>query len=140
MLWALHFLTSLAPSFPFVCVFAGYSTFTYSNLQVSGSVSSSSNATITVDILNNGPVDGAEVAQLYVAFPAAANEPPKLLRGFSKTQIGNGATATVSFTLTAQSLSIYDVTQMGWVLTPGTYTLMVGSSSRDIRVTGTLTV
>jgi beta-glucosidase len=117
-----------------------YSTFTYSGLTVSGTVSATTTATITATISNTGAVDGAEVAQLYIGFPAAAGEPPKLLKGFQKVFVTAGYQTTVSFTLNAQTLSWWDVVPDAWSLLPGTYTVFVGSSSRDIRLTGTLTV
>ena len=89
----------------------------------------------------SGP-PGKEVAQLYVGFPAAANEPPKLLKGFQKVSLVDDASscAGVAFELSAEDLSIWDSSAMAWVLTPGTYELMVGSTSQDIRLRGSLTV
>ena len=83
---------------------------------------------------------GSEVAQLYLGFPEAANEPPKLLRGFDKVHdLAPGDSATVSLTIAKPEVQIWDTVSGSWVITPGTYTVYVGSSSRDIRLTGTLT-
>src|SRR6185312_12333120 len=101
-----------------------------------GTVSSTSNATISAAITNSGTVASSEVVQLYIAYPAAAGEPPKVLKDFTKVSIAAGNTATVTFTLNAQQLSIWDVVTDDWLLVPGTYTVLVGSSSRDIRLTG----
>ena len=53
--------------------------------------------------------------------------------------IAPGQSTTVAFTLTSADVQIYDVTA-GWTVVPGTYGIMVGSSSRDIRLTGSVTV
>lgn len=107
---------------------------------MSGAVSSTTTATITATIANSGAVDGAEVAQLYIGFPSAAGEPPKQLKGFQKVYVPSGFQSTVAFTLSAKDLSWFDVTIDDFALLPGTYTVMVGSSSRDIRLTGTVSV
>jgi beta-glucosidase len=117
-----------------------YTTFSYSNLVVTGSVSPTGGATVTATVTNSGSVAGAEVAQLYVGYPAAAGEPPKLLKGFNKVALAPGASAQVSFTLSASALSIWNVVSDSWQLVPGTYQVLVGSTSRDIRLTGTVTV
>ena len=65
---------------------------------------------------------------------------PKLLKGFQKVSIGAGACAGVGFPLKAKDLQIWDVTAQAWKLVPGAYTVLVGSTSADIRLTGSLTV
>lgn len=119
-----------------------YSTFEYSELAVAGTVSAagSSNATVYATLCNAAGPAGAEVAQLYVGFPAAAGEPPKLLKGFAKQWLESGACTGLRFPLTADDLSIWSLEAGTFVTLPGTYTLMLGSSSRDIRLTGSLTV
>lgn len=118
-----------------------YSTFTYGGLQVVGSVSPSADAMVYAEVCNSASSPaGSEVAQLYLGYPLAANEPPKLLKGFQKVAVGSGECAGVGFSLTANDLTVWDVFTQAWVLTHGTYTVMVGSSSADIRLTGVLTV
>jgi beta-glucosidase len=119
-----------------------YSTFSYSDLVVSGAVSPSTSATIYATVCWASGPPGSEVAQLYIGYPAAANEPPKLLKGFQKVALVDDpqSCAGVAFPLTAEDLSIWDSVSMSWVLTPGTYTVMVGSTSRDIRLNGQFTV
>ncbi|KAI1637807.1 glycosyl hydrolase family 3 N terminal domain-containing protein [Biscogniauxia mediterranea] len=96
--------------------------------------------TITVTITNSGDVQGAEVAQLYVGFPESAAAPPKQLRGFEKIALDAGASNNVAFEIKRRDLSIWDTVQQNWVLPAGTFTFNVGSSSRDIRQTGEITV
>ena len=62
-----------------------------------------------VDIANTGGVAGAEVAQLYLTYPPAANEPPRQLRGFEKLWLLPGQKGTARFEMTARSVSIWDV-------------------------------
>jgi beta-glucosidase len=113
-----------------------YTTFTYSNLRISGSVASGG-VTVAVDIRNSGSVSGAEVAQLYLSYPPSAGEPPKILRGFKKVSFAAGATQTVTFTLGARDVSIWDIPTSNWKQVSGTFTVSVGASSADIRLKGT---
>ena len=88
---------------------------------------------------NTGVVDGTEVAQLYVAVPGSG-QPPKQLRGFSKVDITPGQSVTVRFDLMRRDLSIWDVVAQQWLLQSGGYPISVGASSRNLPLTGTLTV
>lgn len=97
-------------------------------------------ATVSATISNTGDRDGSEVAQLYVAFPEAADMPVRSLRGFEKVQIAAGGSATVSFVLQKRDLSHWDVEAQEWKVEAGTYTLYVGASSRDLKATTTLTI
>lgn len=94
-------------------------------------------ATVTATVANTGSVSGAEVAQLYVGIP---NGPVRQLRGFEKSVLDAGASTTVSFSLTRRDLSTWDVTAQEWLLQEGSYNIYAGSSSRDLPLTGTLTV
>ena len=117
-----------------------YSTFTYSNLAVVGTVTPTASATVYATVCNTAGPAGAEVVQLYVGYPDAANEPPKQLKGFQKVGLAsNGGCGGVGFPIEAKDLWTWDVT-LGWQLIPGTYQVYVGSTSRDIRLTGTLAV
>jgi beta-glucosidase len=117
-----------------------YATFAYSPLAAVGAVSPSASVQLYATVCNTAGPAGKEVAQLYVGYPAAANEPPKLLKGFEKISLGPGACGGVGFEVAAKDLWVWDVVSQTWQLTPGTYTLNVGSSSRDIRQTGSFTV
>jgi len=110
-----------------------YTTFTYSDLTVSG-------RTIGATITNSGSVYGAEVPQFYIGYPASSGEPPLQLRGFTKIGLAAGAKQTVSWTLSDKDVSIWDVSTHNWALQKGTFNAFVGSSSQDIRLKGTFTV
>merc|ERR1719473_1511603 len=70
-----------------------YTQFEYSDLKVE-------QRSVSVSVKNVGDVDGAEVPQLYLGFPASAQEPPKQLKGFQKVTLKAGASETVTFELT----------------------------------------
>jgi beta-glucosidase len=97
-------------------------------------------AEVSTDITNAGKIAGAEVAQLYVEFPAAADEPVRQLRGFHKVNIQPGKTEKASFQLRRRDLSVWNVEQQEWQIVRGVYKFNIGASSRDLRVSDTLTV
>jgi beta-glucosidase len=115
-----------------------YTTFLYSSLVVQHT--GGDQATVSVRVANTGKRAGAEVAQLYLGFPSAAEEPPKLLRGFEKVALKAGESKVVTMKLDKDTLSAWDTETHGWTVYPGTYSVMVGSSSRDIRLKGAFTV
>ena len=129
---------NVAPLFPFGCGLS-YTSFGYSNLVVSP-VSPSGQVQINFNLSNLGAIAGAEVPELYLGYPAAAAEPPKLLKGFQRISLAPGQTQPVSFNLTWEDLANWDPTARGWIVTPGVFQVLVGASSRDIRLTGSLTV
>ena len=94
-------------------------------------------AQVHATISNTGSVDAAEVAQLYVGVPGG---PVRQLRGFAKVDVPAGGNVTVEFDLLRRDLSEWDVVQQSWVLQQASYPIYVGSSSRDLPLTGTLTI
>ncbi|KAL6796240.1 family 3 glycoside hydrolase [Trichoderma sp. SZMC 28013] len=98
-------------------------------------------ATVTVDITNSGQVTGAEVPQLYLTYPSSApRTPPKQLRGFAKLSLTAGQTSTATFNIRRRDLSYWDTSSQKWVVPSGSFGISVGASSRDIRLTGSLSV
>ncbi|GAB1318409.1 glycoside hydrolase 3 [Madurella fahalii] len=98
-------------------------------------------ATVTAKVTNSGGVAGAEVPQLYITLPSSAPQtPPKQLRGFAKLKLEPGASGTATFNLRRRDLSYWDVGRQNWVVPSGNFGVSVGASSRDIRLTGTITV
>jgi beta-glucosidase len=94
-----------------------------------------SSTQVTVDITNTGTVAGKEVPQLYVSFPSSTNSPPNQLRGFDKVLVSPKETVTATLTLTSRHLSIWTTS---WTLVSGEVGLLVGASSRDIRLQSTI--
>uniref|UniRef100_A0A7S1WDL8 Probable beta-glucosidase G n=1 Tax=Alexandrium catenella TaxID=2925 RepID=A0A7S1WDL8_ALECA len=109
-----------------------YTSFAYSGLSVSG-------RQVGFTVKNTGSLAGREVAQLYLAFPSAAGEPLRQLKGFRKTALlAPNAEERVSFTLSTRDTSIWDVPTHRWAAVSGMFGVHVGSSSRDIRLQGQL--
>lgn len=111
----------------------GFSKFVYGGLKASSTE-------VTLTVQNTGLVSGVEIAQLYLGFPVASGEPPKVLAGFSRALVAKGATETLQIPLTDRSLSTWSVTANAWVKITGDFAVHVGASSADIRLTGKFTV
>ena len=105
-----------------------YTTFAYSGLKVTPGAET----TVRFTVKNTGSRDGAEIAEVYAALPANAEEPPKRLVGFSKVWLKAGESKEVSVSVVPKYLSIYDEASDGWKLAPGGYTFMVGGSSQEM--------
>ncbi|KAF7349862.1 Glycoside hydrolase family 3 protein [Mycena venus] len=115
-----------------------YTTFAYSGLKITSTGSGSSSAvTVSFTVANSGAVAGTEIPQMYLAYPASAGEPKRVLRGFDEVKLGVGASATVTMSLSAREISIWNVVSQAWVRPAGTFTVTVGASIKDIRLTGT---
>lgn len=125
---------SIDPLFPFGFGLS-YTTFSYSN--ATSSIDASGNLTVNFTLTNTGPVAGTEVAEVYAALPAAANEPPQRLIGFKKVTLAPGAKSSVSVTVGAGRLAIWDVAAHSWRLPDGGYVIKVGGSSRDLNAVST---
>ncbi len=86
-------------------------------------------------VTNTGSASGAEVAQVYIGMPAtAAPQPPKQLKGFQKLTLQPGRTGHLHLSLDQRAFSYWDTGTHTWQMAAGTYQIMVGSSSRDIRL------
>ena len=113
-----------------------YTTYSYSNLKVTGGPTPHVSFTVT----NTGDRAGAEVAEVYAALPAAAAEPPKRLVGWSKVKLNGGESKEVTVAVDQKYLSIFNVEQNGWQLIPGEYTFLVGGSSQSLPLKETLSL
>ncbi len=113
-----------------------YTHFAYANLVIA----QNNNAwNVTFDITNTGKVFGTEIAQLYICDPVSTvPKPIKELKKFAKVELNAGETKTVAMTLTERDLSYYNVSLHRWVAEDGLYHVLVGSSSQNIRLTGSL--
>jgi beta-glucosidase len=118
-----------------------YTTFDYTNLVIEPPrLKRDSNVQVRVDVMNSGKRKGEEVVQLYLRdVISTVSLPVKRLRGFRKISLEPGAGTTVEFTLGPEDLALLD-RQLNWVVEPGQFELMIGRSSKDIRLTGTFEV
>ncbi|HEV7373139.1 MAG TPA: glycoside hydrolase family 3 N-terminal domain-containing protein [Pyrinomonadaceae bacterium] len=114
-----------------------YTTFLYSNLKISPlKQNAQGNITISFAVKNTGSREGDEVTQLYTRdLVSSVTTYEKNLRGFERIHLRPGETKTLIFTLTPEDLSLWD-RSMHFVVEPGMFRVMIGSSSEDIRLTG----
>ncbi len=118
-----------------------YTNFQYSNLQVEPQqISPDGVVEVSVEVSNVGARAGEEVVQLYLNKPVSSVvRPVKQLRGFEKISLKPGERKTVRIKLTPEELAFYD-RRMVRRVESGTYQVMVGSSSQQIRLTGSFVV
>ncbi len=128
----------VAPLFPFGHGLS-YTTFAYSGLAIDA-VSQAPNVLVSAVVNNTGAREGGEIVQLYLGFPAAAGEPLRMLRGFTALDLPPGIAAAANFTLTPRDRSTWSVEDYAWAPTPGVFTVWLGASSRDLRLSGTFSV
>lgn len=114
-----------------------YTTFEYSELRTDkDSMKDTDTMEVSVDITNTGNVAGKEVVQLYVADQeSTVIRPIKELKGFEKAELAPGETKTVTFRLDKRAFAYYSVKIHDWHVESGKFTIMIGASSRDIRLT-----
>ncbi|KAJ3263267.1 hypothetical protein HDU76_012301, partial [Blyttiomyces sp. JEL0837] len=117
-----------------------YSSFAYSNIQINNKGNGQVPVTVTVSISNSGAYDGHEVPQLYLGYPAAANEPVRVLRGFERVFVKAGQSTQVTFNLRKEDVSYYDAAAKKWDVVKGNFNVWVGASSRDLRLSGSFTL
>ena len=112
-----------------------YTTFGYGPLTVSPVQGGTRHAReVVLDITNTGKRSGAEVVQLYVGpRNPPVPRPPDELKAFARVSLAPGERKTVRLALDESSFAYYDTASKGWNVAPGTYDILVGSSSRDIR-------
>src|SRR4030095_15403391 len=123
------------PLFPFGHGLS-YTTFAYSNLKLaSKKIRSDGKLNIQVTIQNTGKVKGDEVVQLYVHdVVSSVTRPSKELRGFQRVTLNPGEMKILSFEVPAEKLSFYDENTHRFIVEPGAFDIMIGSSSEDIRL------
>ncbi|WP_435172458.1 discoidin domain-containing protein [Actinacidiphila sp. bgisy145] len=128
---------NITPLFPFGFGLS-YTTFGFSGLQV-GALSGGT-ATVHATVTNTGSRAGTEVAQLYVGDPASTGEPVHQLRGYQRVTLDPGQSKTVAFTVSAHDLAYWNTSAGNWTTAAGSYQILVGDSSRNLPLTGTLDV
>jgi len=141
-------VAGLTPAFPFGHGLS-FTEFAYADLRLVADGSSARRAepsdwaepraaqvahNVSFVLTNTGARDGVAVPQLYLGFPPASGEPPKVLRHFTKLALRPGEQRTVTFVMRPHDLQIWDVSSHGWSTPQGEFTLLVGASSADIRL------
>ena len=111
-----------------------YNPYEYSGL----SVTSDDITTVSFIVKNTGERAGTEIAQVYTSFPKAAGEPPTRLIGWARVALAPGESKPVSIAIDRDRLTVFDESADRWKLVPGSYNVLVGSSSRDLPLTSAI--
>lgn len=116
-----------------------YAKFEYSNLNIEQK--GKTDFTVSYDITNVSNIDAKEVSQLYVRDVfASVVRPIKELKGFSKDLIKAGETKRISNDLDFRSFAFYSTAFDDWTVEEGAFEIMVGASSRDIKLVGKINI
>ena len=131
----------IEPLFPFGHGLS-YTAFKYSSLRLSAkSLTPNELLKVRVDVTNTGKVAGKEVVQLYVRdVKSSVARPEKELKSFHKLELAPKQTRTVTFTLDREAFWFFDVTRNTWTTEAGEFEILVGASSRDIRLKESFTL
>ena len=128
----------IEPLFPFGHGLS-YMEFEYSNLCIEQKRDGS--IYVTLEVKNAGKFAGAETVQLYVRdLVASVDRPDKELKAFVKIELLPGQTRQADLFLNRDAFEYFSPMQKGWIVEPGEFELLIGSSSRDIRLTEKITV
>jgi beta-glucosidase len=128
------------PLFPFGYGLS-YTTFEYTNIHLDkNNISKNDSTIVTCTVKNTGSRAGDEVVQLYIHdMLSSVSQPVMQLKGFQRIHLNAGETKEVSFTITPEMLSMLNK-QLEKVVEPGDFRIMIGASSRDLKLKETLTV
>jgi len=128
------------PLFPFGFGLS-YTAFEYSDLAIEpAAMAADGSATVRCTVKNTGSRAGDEVVQLYIRDVLASMARPVMeLKGFRRVRLAPGQSEEVSFRVGPDELRMLD-RDMRWVVEPGAFRVMVGSSSKDIRLRGEVVV
>ena len=132
---------NVEPLFPFGYGLS-YTTFEYSNIKLSSSkLSAGQKLTVTLDVKNTGKMEGKETVQLYVRdVVSSLPRPNKELKGFAKVSLKPGEKKQVKIQIGKDELSYYDPAKHAWTAEKGEFEILVGSSSKDIKLKKSFTL
>jgi beta-glucosidase len=119
-----------------------YTTFEYSAVKIEKTnIKDSDTCTITAQIKNTGSCAGKEVVQLYIRdVVSSIDRPVRELKDFVKVFLEPGEEKSVSFTLGKRAFAYYNTTIHDWIVESGEFEIELGSSSRDIRLSASITI
>ena len=112
-----------------------YTKFEYSNLHIEDK--DNGIVRVSLSVKNTGKLKGSEIVQLYVHDEeSSVVRPQKELKGFAKVSLEPGESKTVSIQLDKRAFSFYDVETKKWKAEKGKFEIIIGASSRDIKLKG----
>lgn len=118
-----------------------YTSFAYNWQQQPGKINSLKDTlSFSATIKNTGLMDGDEVMQVYISYPPVERMPVKELKAFKRISVQKGTEQLVQFRIPMAELQKWDIRQNRWMLYPGNYTISIGSSSQDIKLSAALNV
>lgn len=118
-----------------------YTTFAYQPVTMPAkSYSAKDNINVSVSVANSGKYDGDEVVQAYIKYPAVDRMPLKELKAFKRVSVPVNGKQTVTLSIPVSELQKWDMAAHKWKLYPGSYQLVLGSSSADEKVTASFVV
>ena len=119
-----------------------YTTFEYSDIKLSASsIKDTDSVDVSFKIKNTGSVGGAEIAQVYVCDKESTIfRPKKELKAFTKVFLNAGEEKEVTLTLSKRAFAFYNVNISDWCVESGEFDILVGASSRDIKLNATVNV
>jgi beta-glucosidase len=121
---------NLQPLFPFGHGLS-YTNFDYG--PISAAASPTGGVRVQFTLRNSGNRPGMVVGQVYASPVGGGWEAPRRLVGFAKVELAPGAARTVSADIDPRLLATFDEATHAWHIAPGTYTVSLGASSRDLR-------
>ncbi|MGW0562479.1 glycoside hydrolase family 3 C-terminal domain-containing protein [Streptomyces sp. NPDC003016] len=117
----------------------GYSSFAYEDLSAERDAHDADLLRVSLTVTNTGPVDAGEVVQLYTrAVDPPVVRPSRQLAAHRRVHLAAGAARRLEFRLPLSELGFWDVAHARWTVAPGTYELLAGASSADIRLTASV--
>ncbi|OQB12681.1 MAG: Thermostable beta-glucosidase B [Firmicutes bacterium ADurb.Bin193] len=119
-----------------------YTTFEYSDISVTpAEATDKETVTVSFKLKNTGKMKGKETVQLYVRDPfSRVLRPEKELKAFTKVELAPGEQKEIKLTLDKDAFAYYNAVSESWYVESGEFDIMVGSSSRDIRLRATVTI
>lgn len=118
-----------------------YTRFTYSDLRTPASTNTGKNIQVSVQVKNNGSMDGDEVVQLYVSHQGQKTKAPiRALKGFQRVHLKAGESRTITFTLTAEDLSVVNEQNGNSFQPKGMVLISAGGGQPDVRISTTSNV
>jgi beta-glucosidase len=118
----------------------GYTDWSYESISCPHELDAGRDLELSVSITNTGARPGKEVVQAYLAAPARAGQPVRVLAGFATTRAAPGESVRVRLTIPARLFARYSEELAAWISAEGDYTVHIGRSSRDLRLSAAVQV